>query len=110
MVILEMRSHELFAWAGLKLCVILLIPASQIARIVGVNHQHLAKPFLLEYIVPFQSQRKEKQQSCYHAPNINQTSKSKANLSKHVAFLLPGIPNLFCLIPNIFSISGISFT
>jgi hypothetical protein len=40
-----MGSLELFAWAGLKL--ILLISASQVTRIAGVSHLHLATSFFL---------------------------------------------------------------
>jgi hypothetical protein len=38
-------SHDLFAQAGLEL--ILLNSASQVARITGVNHQHLVSNFNL---------------------------------------------------------------
>jgi hypothetical protein len=40
MVVLKMRgeSQDIFAWAGLKLR-ILLILASQVARIIGISHR-----------------------------------------------------------------------
>jgi hypothetical protein len=41
LVILEMRSHELFA-PGWVQTTILLISAYQVARITGVSHLHLA--------------------------------------------------------------------
>jgi hypothetical protein len=42
LVILEMRSYEPFAWAGLKPKMKLLISSSQVARITDVSYQGLA--------------------------------------------------------------------
>jgi hypothetical protein len=41
-----MGSCELFAWEGL------LISASQVARIIGVSHRHLAKVYLSLAVLP----------------------------------------------------------
>jgi hypothetical protein len=40
-LLVKMGSHEFFTWAGLEL--ILLISASQVAKITGVSLQHLAE-------------------------------------------------------------------
>jgi hypothetical protein len=41
-LLVEMESHGLLAWAGLKLQ--LLISASQVARIIDMSHCTLASP------------------------------------------------------------------
>jgi hypothetical protein len=45
--IFKIGSQKLFARAGFELAVILLVTASQIARITGMSHQHPTKNQLL---------------------------------------------------------------